>query len=39
VETHKARSLEKLGLRGRADLVQYALRHGWLRGDPGPSPA
>lgn len=39
VETHKARSLEKLGLHSRADLVQYALRHGWLRDDPDrPSP-
>lgn len=31
VETHKARSLEKLDLHSRADLVRYALRHGWLR--------
>lgn len=30
VETHKLRSMEKLGLRGRADVVQYALREGWL---------
>ena len=31
VETYKARSLEKLGLSSRADLVRYALRKGWLR--------
>ena len=30
VETYKARSLEKLGLRSRADLVRYALQRGWL---------
>ena len=30
VETYKARSLEKLGLRGRTDLVRYALQRGWL---------
>jgi DNA-binding NarL/FixJ family response regulator len=31
VETHKARSLEKLDLHSRADLVRHALQHGWLR--------
>ncbi|WP_337176185.1 response regulator transcription factor [Paludisphaera sp.] len=30
VEVHKARVLDKLGLRSRADLVQYALRMNWL---------
>ncbi|MDR3639565.1 MAG: response regulator transcription factor [Isosphaeraceae bacterium] len=30
VETYKARSLTKLGLRSRADLVRYALQRGWL---------
>lgn len=30
VETYKARIMEKLGLRSRADLVQYAIRRGWL---------
>jgi DNA-binding NarL/FixJ family response regulator len=30
VETYKARSLEKLGMRSRADLVRYALQKGWL---------
>src|SRR3954470_432689 len=31
VETHKARSLEKLDLHSRADLVRYALQRGWLK--------
>ena len=31
VETYKARAVEKLGLRGRVDIVRYALKHGWLR--------
>jgi DNA-binding NarL/FixJ family response regulator len=31
VETYKARSLEKLGLHSRADLVRYALGRGWLQ--------
>lgn len=31
VETYKARSLAKLGLKSRADLVRYALQHGWLQ--------
>jgi DNA-binding NarL/FixJ family response regulator len=31
VETYKARSLEKLGLRGRTDLVRHALQRGWLQ--------
>ena len=30
VETYKARSLEKLNLRSRAELVKYAFEHGWL---------
>ncbi len=30
VETYKSRIMEKLGLRSRADLVQYAIRRGWL---------
>jgi DNA-binding NarL/FixJ family response regulator len=30
VETYKARSMEKLGLDSRADLVRYALQRGWL---------
>jgi DNA-binding NarL/FixJ family response regulator len=32
VETYKSRSLEKLGLRSRADLVRYAVGRGWLQG-------
>lgn len=31
VETYKARLQEKLGLKGRAELVRYALRHGLLK--------
>lgn len=31
VETYKARLMDKLGLKGRADLVRYALLHGLLR--------
>jgi DNA-binding NarL/FixJ family response regulator len=30
VETYKARSMEKLGLHSRADLVRYAVQCGWL---------
>ena len=33
VETYKARSMEKLGMTGRADIVRFAVRAGWLR-DP-----
>jgi two-component system response regulator NreC len=35
VETYKSRSMQKLGLRGRTDLVRYALQRGWLRKDEG----
>jgi len=31
VETYKARSLEKLGLKSRADIVRYAIQRGWLQ--------
>lgn len=31
VETYKARSMEKLGLTGRADIVRFAVQKGWLR--------
>lgn len=31
VETYKARSLEKLGLESRADIVRYAIDRGWLQ--------
>jgi DNA-binding NarL/FixJ family response regulator len=30
VETYKARLMDKLGLKGRAELVRYALQHGFL---------
>jgi DNA-binding NarL/FixJ family response regulator len=30
VETHKVRICDKLGLRSRAEMVQYAVRQGWL---------
>ncbi len=30
VETYKARGLEKLGLKTRAELVRYASTQGWL---------
>src|SRR4051812_14217468 len=30
IETYKARSLEKLGLSSRSDLVSYAVQRGWL---------
>ncbi len=30
VETYKVRIVEKLGLRSRTEMVQYALRQGWL---------
>ena len=36
VETYKARALEKLNLRTRAEIVRYGLEQGWLDGI-GPS--
>jgi DNA-binding NarL/FixJ family response regulator len=33
VETYKARLMEKLGLKGRAELVRYAIQHGHLKDD------
>ena len=33
VETYRARAMEKLGLKTRAQLVQYAARRGLLEGD------
>jgi len=33
VETHRAHIMEKLGLRGRAQLVRYAIARGLLGGD------
>lgn len=34
VETYKVRTMEKLGLSGRAALVRYALEHGLLEAEP-----
>lgn len=31
VETHKARGMEKLGMKSRVDLVRYAMLQGWLQ--------
>ncbi|HET9958706.1 MAG TPA: response regulator transcription factor [Polyangiaceae bacterium] len=31
IETYKARGMEKLSLKTRADLVRYALQRGWLK--------
>jgi DNA-binding NarL/FixJ family response regulator len=36
IETYKIRVGEKLGLRSRAQLVQYALRQGWLSEEQAP---
>jgi DNA-binding NarL/FixJ family response regulator len=30
VETYKTRAMEKLGLRSRADVIRFAIEHGWL---------
>lgn len=35
VETHRAHLMSKLGLQSRAELVQYALREGYLTPDTG----
>lgn len=34
VETFKARSMQKLGLRGRVDIVRHAMDCGWLASAP-----
>jgi DNA-binding NarL/FixJ family response regulator len=34
IETHKARSMEKLGLQGRAAIVRLAVEQGWLAQEP-----
>ena len=31
VEVHKANAMRKLGLRGRIDVVRFAILHGWLQ--------
>ena len=33
VEAHKANAMRKLDLRGRIDIVRFAVLQGWLRGD------
>lgn len=33
LETYRARAMEKLGLKTRADLIRYATRRGWLAFD------
>lgn len=33
VETYKARSMQKLGLQGRVDIIRHASDSGWLRPD------
>lgn len=33
IETYKARSMEKLGLRSRVDIIRIAGERGWLRAD------
>jgi DNA-binding NarL/FixJ family response regulator len=33
VETYKARSMEKLGLHTRVELIRAAVQRGWLRGE------
>ena len=35
VETHRAHLMSKLGLQTRAELVQYALREGYLTPEAG----
>lgn len=39
VETHRARIMDKLGLKSRADLVRYAIRKGLLESDQAISPS
>jgi len=31
VEVHKANAMRKLGLRGRIDVIRYAVLNGWLQ--------
>jgi len=33
LETYRARAMEKLGLKSRADLIRYAMTRGWLAAD------
>lgn len=36
IELHKANGMRKLALVRRADLVRYAVDHGWMQGDALP---
>jgi DNA-binding NarL/FixJ family response regulator len=36
VETYKARAMEKLGIKSRADVIRYAVQCGWLAGGSPP---
>jgi DNA-binding CsgD family transcriptional regulator len=31
VEAHKARGMEKMGIKSRVDIVRYAMLQGWLQ--------
>ena len=31
IETYKTRSMDKVGLRSRTDIVRYAYHQGWLQ--------
>ena len=31
IEVHKANGMRKLGLRGRIDIVQFAILQGWMQ--------
>jgi DNA-binding CsgD family transcriptional regulator len=33
VEAHKANAMRKLDMKGRTDIVRYALLRGWLQND------
>ncbi len=33
IETYKARSMDKLRLRSRVDIVRHAIQHGWLQSN------
>jgi DNA-binding NarL/FixJ family response regulator len=38
IEVHKANAMRKLGLRGRIDVVRFAVLQGWLREPEEPQP-
>ncbi len=33
IETYRARAMEKLGIRNRAELLRFALANGWLKAE------